>query len=345
MCFAVIGIEPDILMARNRINLLFCSVGRRVELLRDFKQAFEKLGLERHIVAVDLDPLAPALREADCSYLVPPVNSDQYVPTLVQICRQEQIDIVFPYIEPEVAILGSKREPIEETGARLTTVAHESLEIACDKWYTTQLFKELQLPTPDSWLPDNIPLNGLDYPVFIKPRRGSASKDAYRLNSEKELKFFTSYICNPIIQQFVQGTELTTDVMCDLEGNVLTVVSRQRIAVRGGEIVKGVTVYYPDVTEASVKIATALGATGPISVQCILKDGVPYYTEVNARFGGGFPLSVAAGADSPYLLLARTAGIPVEIPPLDSYRTGVYMTRFDQSLFLDKDNLDRTPMF
>ena len=327
------------------MNLLFCSVGRRVELLRNFKQAFEKLGLERHIVAVDLDPLAPALREADRSYLVPPVNSEQYVPTLAQICRQEQIDIVFPYIEPEVAILGSNREAIEATGARLTTVSSESLQIACDKWYTTQFFRELQLPTPESWLPDDIPAGGFDYPVFIKPRRGSASKDAHRLDSEKELNFFKDYVCNPIIQQFVKGTELTTDVMCDLDGNVLTVVSRQRIAIRAGEIAKGVTVYDPDVTEASVKIATGLGATGPISVQCILKDGVPYYTEVNARFGGGFPLSVAAGADSPYLLLARTAGIPVETPPLDSYRTGVYMTRFDQSLFLDEDDRDRIPDF
>ena len=324
-------------MAKKRVSLLFCSVGRRVELLRAFHRAFEKLDVERHIVAVDFDPLAPALREADKPYTVPPIDSDEYVPTLMNICRREQVDIVFPYIEPEVAILGQHRDQIESTGSRLTGVSNSALDTVCDKWLTTQFFRKIGLTTPLTWLPDDDSVQGLRFPLFIKPRRGSASKDTYILNHVSELEFFRNYVPNPIIQQLIDGPELTTDLVCDLDGKVLTVVPRRRLAVRAGEIAKGVTVEHEEVSQACIKIAEGLGVIGPISVQCIFKDDVPCFTEVNARFGGGFPLSVAAGADSPYLLLARTAGIPVELPAYNDYRVGVYMTRFDQSLFLNED--------
>jgi len=73
---------------------------------------------------------------------------------------------------------------------------------------------------------------------------------------------------------------------------------------------------------------------GPITVQGLVKDGVVHFTEINARMGGGLPLGIAAGADSPSWLLARAAGVPFEIPPVGSYQQDVYLTRFDESLFL-----------
>jgi carbamoyl-phosphate synthase large subunit len=97
---------------------------------------------------------------------------------------------------------------------------------------------------------------------------------------------------------------------------------------------KGVTVYSPVIAAACVRIARALPAVGPITVQCLLKDGMPLFTEINARLGGGFPLGVRAGIDSPRLVLARAAGLAVDIPPLGSYQRGLYLTRFDDAFFL-----------
>ena len=119
-------------------------------------------------------------------------------------------------------------------------------------------------------------------------------------------------------------------------------VMRQRIAVRSGEVVKGVTIYDPAIADACVTIAKALPAIGPITVQCMLKEGIPYFTEINARFGGGVPLGVAAGVDAPRWLLARVAGIPIAIPPLGTYQMGLYMTRFDDSFFISEQ--DRAEM-
>jgi len=171
----------------------------------------------------------------------------------------------------------------------------------------------------------------------LPPRRGSAAKHTFTVRNGRELAFFLEYVSEPIVQEYLPGPEITNDVICDLEGEVLAVVSRQRIEVRWGEVAKGLTIHDPVITEACVKIARALPAVGPITVQCMLKDGAPHFTEINARLGGGVPLGIAAGVDSPRWLLARSAGLRIENPPQASYRTGLYLTRFDDSYFLSED--------
>ena len=324
------------------INILFPSAGRRVDVLRCFRQAYQALGITGNIVALDIDPLAPALGVADKTYLVPRFIEPDYLPTIAEICRQEAIDLIFPLIDPDIPRFAEARVALEATGARLAVIPHAAALITGDKWATTQFFHSLGLATPDSWLPETLPAAGLTYPLFIKPRDGSAAQNTFRVHNERELQFFLEYVPNPIIQEYLPGPEITCDVLCDLEGEVLAVVMRQRIAVRSGEVVKGVTIYDPAIADACVTIAKALPAIGPITVQCMLKEGIPYFTEINARFGGGVPLGVAAGVDAPRWLLARVAGIPIAIPPLGTYQMGLYMTRFDDSFFISEQ--DRAEM-
>lgn len=323
------------------INVLFTSVGRRVELLSSFRHAYNQLGIRGKIVATDIDPLAPALGNADRPYLVPRLTSPAYLPTLLDICQRESIHLIFPLIDPDIPFLARHREALEATGAKVAAVSESASDITADKWETAQFFKRLGLPTPQSWLPEQLSDKARHYPLFIKPRNGSASAHTYKIGSDEEFAFFTKYVPHPIIQEFLPGPEITSDVICDLKGDVLSVVSRQRIEVRGGEVNKGVTVYYPAIIEACVQIANALPASGPITVQCMMKEGVPYFTEINARFGGGLPLTIAAGISGPELLLARWAGLDHPIPPLGSYKTGLYMTRFDNSYFMTEEERDR----
>lgn len=318
-------------------TVLFTSVGRRVELLRAFRRAYKTLGLPSRIVAVDIDPLAPALQEADSHYIVPRLTSPDYLPALVEICRREHVGLVFPLIDPDIPVLAANRRLIETIGARVAVVSVEAVEITADKWLTTHFFERLGLPTPRSWLPDHALAADLAYPVFIKPRRGSAAQHTFKVRNAQELAFFCEYVPDPIIQENLPGPEISSDVICDLDGDVLAVISRQRIEVRWGEVAKGMTVYDPAISEACVTIARALPAIGPITVQCMMKDGVPHFTEINARLGGGVPLGIAAGVDSPRWFLAKAAGIPIDIPPLGSYQTGLYLTRFDESYFLTED--------
>ncbi len=318
------------------MNLLFTSAGRRVELLRAFRRAYAALGLPGTIVVTDINPLAPALQLADRSYMVPRFTSPEYVPALAAICKREQIGLVFPLIDPDIPILAAHRAVFEAAGARLALSPEPAVAIAADKWLTTQFFRSLGLATARAWLPDQLDPAQAEYPLFIKPRNGSAAQHTFKVRNARELAFFAEYVPDPIVEELLPGPEITTDVVCDLEGAVLGVVSRRRIEVRSGEVAKGVTVYDPAIADACVRIAHALPALGPITVQCMFKDGVPHFTEINARFGGGVPLGVAAGVDAPRWLLARAAGLPIDIPALGSYQAGLYMTRFDDSFFLSE---------
>lgn len=323
------------------INILFTSGGRRVELLRAFRRAYESLGLKGNIITVDVDPLAPALQVADHFFIVPRVSSPNYVRSIIEICNRKKANLIFPLIDPDIPLLAQNRRDIENTGARLYAVSSEAAAVADDKWLTVQFFKRLGLFTPDTWLPHHINSIQVRYPIFIKPRAGSAAKLTFRAEDARELEFFLNYVPDPLIQEFLPGPEITNDVICDIDGEVLAVVSRQRIEVRWGEVAKGKTIYDPNITEACVKIARTLPAIGPITVQCMMKDGVPYFTEINARLGGGVPLGISAGVDSPRWLLARAAGIQIQIPPLGTYKKGLYISRFDDSFFLTEDEYEQ----
>lgn len=316
------------------LTILFTSAGRRVELLRSFRRASQELGINGRIIALDIDPIAPALQVADQVYIVPRLNSPEYVPALVEICRREHASLVFPLIDPDIPVLAAHRAVIEATGARVVVVPSKAVPIVSDKWLTTQLFQSLGIPTPRAWLPEQLNEIAQEFPLFIKPRFGSAAQHTFKVRNARELEFFVDYVPNAIVQEYLPGPEITNDVICDLDGELLGVVSRRRIDVRNGEVAKGVTVYEPGIIAACATIARALPAIGPITVQCMFKDGVPYFTEINARFGGGVPLGIAAGVDAPRWLLARAAGLPLEVPPLGTYQSGLYLTRFDDTFFL-----------
>jgi carbamoyl-phosphate synthase large subunit len=307
-----------------------------VELLRAFRQAYQSLGLAGEIIGTDVDPLAPALQLADHAYMVPRLSEPGFILALVEICRSRGIHLVFPLIDPEIPLLAEKRLEIEAAGARVAVVSLQAAALAADKWETFKFFRGHNLPTPQSWLPCDLALAEGEFPVFIKPRFGSASKDTFVVRNARELAFFLDFVPQPLVQEFVQGPEITTDVISDLEGELLGIVSRQRIEVRWGEVAKGVTVFHPQILEGCIQIARELPARGPITIQCIFKDGVPYFTEINARFAGGAPLGIKAGVDSPRMLLARAAGLPAQMPPLGEYQTGLYMTRFDDAFFLSE---------
>jgi len=321
------------------INLLLVNVGRRVELVRLFRQAYAEAGLSGRILATDVDPLAPALQEADARFLVPRVDDPAFVPTLTRICRSESVSLVFPLIDPVIPVLAGRRADFEAVGARLAVVSPEAAERTHDKWKFNQWLRSIGVAAPATWLAEELPADPA-FPLFLKPRYGSAGKQSYRVENAEELSFFLARVEHPIVQAFVDGPELTNDVFCGLDGEVWAVVSRRRIEVRWGEVHKGVTVRDPALLETCAAIARGLAAIGPITIQCLLQEGRPLFTEINARFAGGMPLAVAAGVPAPLWYLQQAAGQAVAAPPLGTYRQNVYLTRYDESFFLEGDGYE-----
>lgn len=308
-----------------------------MELLRAFRRAYTELNLPGRILAVDNDPLAASLQVADSTQIVPRLTDPGYIPALREFVRQEKVKLIFPLIDPDIPMLAAHAKEFAMEGAIVMTPGLEGVEVAGDKWKTYQTYQRLGIPAARSWLPDEIQSAQPPFPLFIKPRHGSAGIGAYRVENQSQLGFFLGNVADPIIQECLPGPEITCDVICSRSGEVWAVVCRRRIEIRAGEVAKGVTVWDERIAQWCVAIARGIGARGPVTIQCMLRDGEPFFTEINARFGGGCPLGIAAGANYPRWYLAEAAGLDPQIPPMGRYQKDLAMTRYDDSFFFPLD--------
>ena len=327
-------------MDEVKINILFTSVGKRVELIQLWQKAFSDLGIKGRIIGVDLSPLGPAVYFLDQYYRAPRIGSKEYIPFLEQVCEQERIDIIFPLLDHDLPVLASARDSFLNKGFRLVVCSLDSINKTQDKWLTYHMFDTLGLKSPKSWLLRDLDKIDKKDTLFIKPRVGSASRDTYKISSTQELEFYTNQIPNPIIQECLNGPEITTDVICDLiNGEVLGIVSRERLETRSGEVTKGRTIRDARIIDGCFKIVRHIKAIGPITVQCMMHDGKPYFTEVNARYGGGAPLGIISGVNSPAWYLSKHFDLEINIPEIGEYRNNLYMLRYDSAVYLKENEL------
>lgn len=314
-------------------TILFTAIGRRVELIKAFQESFKKKNIEARVLGVDISPqMASAAYSVDEVFPVPRVNEAGYVEALLEICQREQVDIVIPLLEPEFPILDEYRQAFLEHGTFVLLSNKDALQICSDKFNTYKFFTENDVKTPTTWLAKDL-LNGIVFPLFVKPCSGMGSQGAKKVVSAMELQSALEYSRDMIVQQYITGTEYTVDVLADFKGQVLSVVPRERLEVRSGEVSKGKTVDRPDLIQQAVYIVEKLGAIGPLTLQCIDTGSEVYWIEINPRFGGGVPLAIKAGVDYPYILFRLMRGEKV-MPFIGEYKKNLGMLRYDEAMYV-----------
>src|SRR5262249_30679236 len=181
---------------------------------------------------------------------------------------------------------------------------------------------------PPTWLPGELP-GELPFPVLVKARKGFGSRHIYRAHDRDELAFFLRYTtADSMVQAMCSGEEFSIDVFCGLDSRCLNAVPRTMIESKGGESIKGRSLKDEELIDFGRRVSEVLGLVGPGNVQCFREpDGSLLVTDVNPRFGGGFPLPTAAGSRYPELALALAAG-ERPAPTVGEFRDGVVMTRF-----------------
>ena len=313
-------------------NILILSAGRRVELVKCFKKAAEEKGNQSLVIAADLSETAPALYFADKYYTIPRIGTEGYLDSIMEICRKEEVGLVVPTIDTELLLLAEKKDFLEEaTGAIILISAPEVVKICRNKRESQRFFEENGFLVPRCI--EDIYEEGLTFPVFIKPLDGSSSMNAFKVRNREELEFFYHYIDKPIVQEYMEGEEFTVDVFLDFEGKIITIVPRKRLAVRSGEIAKGLIVKDREIMEDVTRLMEVLKPVGHITVQCMkTKRGIEYI-EINPRFGGGAPMSIMAGADSCQRLYELLEGKALTYR--EDYRENLLFLRFDDSIMLD----------
>jgi carbamoyl-phosphate synthase large subunit len=306
--------------------VLFTCAGRRVDIV----SAFSRAGATT--IAVDTSPLAPTLYHADHYRLVPRLDDPTYVPTLAEIVAEHDVRLVVPLTDLDQVLLARRRD--ELGGAAVLLPAADVVERVNDKYHAHEFFEANGVHSPASWLPDEL-TGEIDFPVLVKARHGFGSQGIYRAEDRAQLEFFLNYAQGPsFVQRCCRGEEFSVDVFCDFEGRCLNAIPRTMIESRGGESIKGMTIKDWDLINYGARVAETLGLAGPANIQCFREpDGRHEVTDVNPRFGGAFPLPLAAGGRYPELAIALANGERPE-PRLGDFREGVVMTRFLSHLCL-----------
>jgi len=219
-------------------------------------------------------------------------------------------------------------------GALVLLPDAELVDLLGDKYRAHELFVERGIGSPPTWLPDDLPAD-VELPVLVKAREGFGSRHIYRAETREQLEFFLGYTpVDSMVQAVCRGEEFSIDVFCDLDGRCLAAIPRTMIESKGGESIKGLSIKDWDLIEYAAGVAEALRLVGPANIQCFREPGeTKLVTDINPRFGGGFPLPLAAGGRYPELALALAAGERLE-PRLGEFREGVVMTRFFSHLSL-----------
>ncbi len=304
--------------------VLFTCAGQRVDIVT----AFERAGATT--IAVDANPLAPALYHADEHALVPRLDDPGYVGALRELIETHDIRLVVPLTDLDQVLLAESQN---ELGATVLLPDADVVERVGDKYLAHGLAVERGIPSPATWLPDEVPEDAR-FPLLVKARRGFGSRHIYRAADRAQLDFFLDYTpVDSIVQAVCRGEEFSIDVFCDLEGRCLNAIPRTMIESKGGESIKGMTIKDWDLIEYGRLVSETLGLKGPANIQCFREDGGHELTDINPRFGGGFPLPLAAGSRYPELALALANGERPE-PRLGEFREGVVMTRFFSHLSL-----------
>lgn len=320
------------------MNILFCSAGRRCELLKDFRTS---MGKEGKIVATDISITAPAIYLADQYYIVPRINEENYIPTILDICKKEKIQVVTTLIDPEIMLLTEHRKEFEKIGVEVLAPYEETAKICFDKFEMFKYLKEKNINTVLTYGDLNSFEKGLEegkikFPVFVKPRTGSGSVGARKIETIDELKRAISEDESLIIQEFMGGAlDVDADIYVDTISNqAVSIFSKKKLETKIGGASKTVSFKDENLNQFVSEALKVFKFNGPIDMDLWYQDGKYYLSEVNPRFGGGYLHAYGAGVDFIKLIENNVKGIENQ-PCFGNYDNDVVMMMYD-SVVIEK---------
>ncbi len=320
-----------------KLTVLISSCGRRVELLKAFRSDARELGIDVRVLGSDVDiETSAAARRADQAFFVPKISSPEFVPKLAALCEKERVDLVIPTIDPGIMVFSESRDRFAAVGTNVVVSDHAVARISNNKLRTYEFLAGAGLPTPRTFTVDDARNDStrFSFPVMAKPISGSGSVGIRQIQHAVEL-YDASLDEGYLVQEFIKGTEYTVNLYFDLAaGKLRCAIPHKRIEVRAGEVAKGLTLRHPKLEAIAQELAAKLPrARGCLCFQAIEDAaGDVHIIEINARFGGGFPLAHRAGARFTAWLMEETLGLPSTIN--NDWRDNVLMTRYDAAVYV-----------
>jgi carbamoyl-phosphate synthase large subunit len=317
------------------INVIVTSAGTAsaISVIKALKLQSE-IGL--HIIAVDADSTAAGLFLADEHFIVPTANSENYIPTLLDIAKKTNSNVLIPIYSKEIKLIAENLTLLENNGLKILISSPETIEICNNKKAMNSFASDAGLIVPhvfDDFELRNFPENQL--PIFAKPNTGSSSIGAVKVTTLNQLKELINLNNDFIFQTFVDAEEVTVDVFCDEKNEAMVIAPRLRLATKSGQSVKGKTIKNDIFLEPVKRICKSLKIKGACNIQFFLKNNKISFIELNPRFAaGGLMLTVKSGANIPLLLLKTVLGINIKNSDLQS-KPNMMMTRYWEEIVYD----------
>lgn len=314
------------------MNVLILSCGTRNKIVQYMKAELAGKG---KVVATDMSPNAPALYEADRYYLVPRITAPGYIDQVLDICKKEEITGVFSLIDPELSLLAKNEARFREIGVTILGSSYELCERTLDKWQMYEWLTAHGYDCARSYIDKDrffadVEKGLISYPVFVKPVRGSASIAISVAEDRETVELLFAHSDGLMIQEYLRGQEIGVDCYIDmLSRELVSVFSKKKLVMRAGETDKGVSFKDEKLMELVGRFVTENGFTGQIDMDIFDCGGTYYISEVNPRFGGGYPHAYEAGVNHMKYIVRNLEGKANE-PKIGQYEDGIVMMKYNE---------------
>jgi carbamoyl-phosphate synthase large subunit len=313
------------------MNFLILSCGTRNKVVQYFKRTF----VGGKIVATDCSEIAPALFEADKYYIVPRITADNYLDVILDICKKEQIDGVLSLIDPELNLLAKNHKLFDDAGVKIIGSSFELCERSLDKFKMYNWLKDHGYNCAKSYMDRDafyadLAKGEIQYPVFVKPACGSASIAISKAYDKETVDLLCTHSEGMMIQEFLKGQEIGADVYIDMiSKKVVSIFTKKKIVMRAGETDKAVSFKEPNLFALIKKFVEESGFSGQIDIDIFEINGEYYISEVNPRFGGGYPHAFECGCNHMALIENNLKGVENK-ECIGNYEEGVYMMKYNE---------------
>jgi carbamoyl-phosphate synthase large subunit len=322
----------------DSINILILSCGTRNKIIHYFKN---ELGDRGQVMATDCSELAPALYDADKYFIVPRMNDEKYLDVILSICKENNIKAVLSLIDPELSLLAENKKRFIEIGTTPIISDYDVVEMCFDKYKFYEFlvkngFKTIRSYVDKQCFYRDIDSGVIEYPVFVKPVKGSASINISKVTTKEEVDLLFDRYDNLMIQEFMNGIEYGADVYIDMiSGEPVTIFTKEKIKMRAGETDKSVSVKDEKLFDLIKRFVKRSGFKGIIDIDIFNVNGEYYVSEVNPRFGGGYPHAYECGVNVPEMIINNLDEVENQ-DVIGQYDQDIYMMKFSEVKIIRK---------
>lgn len=314
------------------MNILLLSSGTRNKIVQYFRKTLAGNG---NVICTDMSNLAPSIYEADKFYTVPRMTAPGYLDVILDICKKEKIDGVLSLIDPELSLLAENKEKFAAVGTTVIGSSYELCEMSLDKykmykWLSGHGYKCAKSYMNKEEFFADVEAGKAKYPVFVKPARGSASIAISKVYDKETVELLFAHSEGLMIQEFLDGQEIGADVYIDIiSGEVVSIFTKKKILMRAGETDKAVSFKNEKLFDLIKKFVSEAGYRGQIDIDIFEVNGEYFISEVNPRFGGGYPHAYECGVDHMKLIIENLAG-RINQNQIGAYDEDVYMMKYNE---------------